>query len=169
MSALKTEKEHYKYRRINSSGETPSSNSTRFHEANEKNNNNNSSSNFFQHLKKWIFCINFIHDIDHSLTNYNKASWNGGPNSNVFFCSDNLWYSFLLQVKEYHQDWPCKTTKLGGFQHKISYRQLRHMTIIFEKRENAWTAYTILDSILCMKTFHCKKSARGDFMRHFWM
>ena len=60
---------------------------------------NNNSSNFFQHLKKWILCINFIHDIDHSGTNYNKTSWNSVPDSKVFFCSNNLWYLFLLQER----------------------------------------------------------------------
>ena len=138
---------------------------------------NNNSSNFFQHLKKWILCINFIHDIDHSITNYNKTSSNSVPEfvyelSGSGFessCSHNLWYLFLLQVKEYHEDWPCKTTKFGAFRKKISFRQLRHMTIIFEKKENAWLAHTILDSNLRMKTFKCKKSARADFMGHFWM
>ena len=89
----------------------------------------------FPAFKKWIFSINFIHDIDHSVTNYNKTSWNSIPDSNMFFCSDNLWYLFLLQVKECHQDWSCKTTKLGGFQHKISYWQLRHMTFFRRKRK----------------------------------
>ena len=28
-------------------------------------------------------------------------------------------FLFLPQVKEYHQDCPCKTTKLGGFQQKL--------------------------------------------------
>ena len=114
-----------------------------------------------------FFSIFFIHDIDHSVTNYNKTSWNSVPDSNVFFCSDNLSYLFLLQVKQYHQDWLCKTTKLRGFQQKISNRQLRHMTIIFETKENAWPAHTILDSIFCMKTFQCKKSARGDLGDNF--
>ena len=50
---------------------------------------------------------------------------------------------------------------------KIFFRQLRHMTIIFEKKENAWLAHTILDLILRMKTFTCKKSARADFMEYF--
>ena len=95
---------------------------------------NNNSSNFFQHLRKWILCKNFIHDIDHSVTNYNKTSWNSVPVSKVFSCLDNLWYLSSLQVKKYHHNWPWKTTKLGGFQQKISFRQLRHMTITFEKK-----------------------------------
>ena len=87
---------------------------------------NNNSSNFFQHLKKRILCINFIHDIHHSITNYNKTSSNSVPEfvyelSGSGFelsCSHNLWYLFLLQVKEYHEDWPCKTTKFGAFRKK---------------------------------------------------
>ena len=65
----------------------------------------------FSASQKMISLHNFIHDIDRSVTNYNKTFWNSVPDCNVFFCSDNLWYSFLLH------NWPCKTTKLGGFQH----------------------------------------------------
>ena len=166
---LKTEKEHDKYRRGNVAGQTPSSNCTSVHENNEKNPKSSNSSNFFQHLKKWIISINFIHDIDHTVTNFNKTSWNSVPDPKVFFCLDNLWYLFLLQVKEYHEDYPWKTKNLGGFQQKISFRQLRHMTIIFEKKESAWLAHTVLDSIFRIKTFKWKKSTRGDFMRYFWM
>ena len=167
-STLKTEKEHDKYRRRNFAGQTTSINCTSFMKIMEKPPKNNSSK-FFQHLKNWILCINFIHDIDQSVTNYNKTSWNSVPDSKVFFRSDNLWYLFLLQVKEYYEDWPCKTTELGGFKQNIPSRQLRHMTIIFEKKENAWLAHPILDSFLRTKTFKCKKYARGDFMRYCWI
>ena len=64
---------------------------------------------------------------------------------------------------------PEKQKNLGGFQQKISFRQLTHMTIIFEKKENAWLAHTVWDSIFRIKTFKRKKSTRGDFMRYFWM